>query len=108
MAPKTATTSKTPTKKTTTATKTTTRAAAPKAAKPAAIKKASNLPAAHADTYAIIQTGGKQYQAVPGATLAVEKLDGEVGTKLAFNDVLLVKRGDDNYEIGTPMVKDFK
>ena len=53
--------------------------------------------------YAIFQTGGKQYQAVVGKTLAVEKLAGVAGDKIEFKDVLLVKSGD-AYAVGTPFV----
>ncbi|MCK4499947.1 50S ribosomal protein L21, partial [Candidatus Babeliales bacterium] len=57
--------------------------------------------------YVIFQTGGKQYQAIPGKTLAVEKLDGESGDKVEFNKVLFVKNGEDQYEFGTPHVDGF-
>ncbi|MCF6188263.1 MAG: 50S ribosomal protein L21, partial [Desulfobulbaceae bacterium] len=40
--------------------------------------------------YAIIRTGGKQYQVVAGDTVRVEKLKGEVGDTVEINDVLLV------------------
>lgn len=55
--------------------------------------------------YAIIQTGGKQYQAVPGKTLAIEKLTGSVGEKISFDQVLLRKVADKEVEIGTPFLK---
>ena len=55
------------------------------------------------EKYAIFQTGGKQYQAVEGKTLGVEKLDGEAGAPIVFNDVLLVKQGE-SYKIGAPFV----
>jgi len=54
------------------------------------------------DTYAIIQTGGKQYQAVEGKTLAVEKIDGEPGAAVTFDQVLLRKKADGQFEFGTP------
>ena len=40
--------------------------------------------------YAIIETGGKQYRVSVGDRLAVEKLDGEPGSDLVFDRVLLV------------------
>lgn len=55
-----------------------------------------------ADTYAIFQTGGKQYQAIEGKTVAIEKLEGEPGDKVEFKEVLLRKLGDDQIEIGHP------
>ncbi len=56
--------------------------------------------------YAVIKTGGKQYRVAPGDVLKVEKLDGEVGDKVGFDQVLMI--GDENAEdsarIGTPMI----
>jgi large subunit ribosomal protein L21 len=57
------------------------------------------------DRYAIIQTGGKQYQAIEGKTLAIEKVDGEVGAKVTFDQVLLRKENADTIEIGKPFLK---
>lgn len=57
------------------------------------------------DKYAIFQTGGKQYQAIEGKTVAIEKIEGEAGTKLEFKDVLFKKSGDNAFEIGQPFVK---
>ncbi len=53
--------------------------------------------------YAIIRTGGKQYQVAAGARLRVEKLAGEVGDTVELSDVLLVAEGD-NVKIGQPSV----
>ncbi len=53
--------------------------------------------------YAVIQTGGKQYRVEPGQTLSVEKLPGELGDSLQFDDVLLVMN-DDKTIVGRPMV----
>jgi large subunit ribosomal protein L21 len=44
-------------------------------------------------SYAVFKTGGKQYRAAKGDTLTVEKLDGEVGAKVTFSEVLLVGEG---------------
>ena len=52
--------------------------------------------------YAIIQTGGKQYQAEIGKPLEVELLD--VTDTVTFDQVLLVVDGD-KVEIGAPTVK---
>ena len=53
--------------------------------------------------YAIIRTGGKQYQVAAGERLRVEKLAGEVGDTVELNDVLLVAEGDD-VKVGQPVV----
>jgi len=44
--------------------------------------------------YAVIQTGGKQYRVEPGQTVVVEKLEGEPGAPIVFDEVLLVSSGD--------------
>jgi large subunit ribosomal protein L21 len=55
--------------------------------------------------YAVIQTGGKQYRVEPGKTIHVEKLDGEAGAKIVFDQVLLVSSGDGaTVNIGKPIV----
>lgn len=55
--------------------------------------------------YAIFQTGGKQYQAVVGKTLAVEKLEGEAGDLIDFNEVLLLKKGEGDVILGRPFIE---
>jgi large subunit ribosomal protein L21 len=54
-------------------------------------------------SYAIIQTGGKQYRVSEGDVLSVEKLATETGKEAVFNDVLLVVNGD-KVNLGTPLV----
>jgi large subunit ribosomal protein L21 len=53
--------------------------------------------------YAIVRTGGKQYQVAAGDTLRVEKLQGEIGDTVELADVLLVADGD-NVRVGAPVV----
>ncbi len=53
--------------------------------------------------YAIIRTGGKQYQVAAGDTLRVEKLKGDVGDTIELSDVLLVADGED-IKVGQPVV----
>ena len=55
--------------------------------------------------YAIFQTGGKQYQAIPGKTVAVEKLEGNAGDQISFAEIVLRKSDDQTIEIGQPFVK---
>ncbi len=59
-------------------------------------------------SYAIIQTGGKQYKVKSGEILKIEKLkDSKPDTKIEFKDVLAY--GDDKIiEIGTPTVQGSK
>ncbi len=53
--------------------------------------------------FAVIKTGGKQYQVKEGQSLKVEKLPGKEKAKIAFDQVLLV---DD--KIGQPTLKGAK
>ena len=54
--------------------------------------------------YAIINISGKQYKAISGARIRVPKQDGKTGSDIIFDQVLLIKDGD-NTEIGTPILK---
>jgi len=55
--------------------------------------------------YAVIQTGGKQYRVEPGKTVLVEKLEGDAGAKVMFDQVLLVSSGDGaTVTVGKPTV----
>jgi large subunit ribosomal protein L21 len=53
--------------------------------------------------YAVVRTGGKQYTVRPGEKLDVEKLDGEVGSRIELTDVLMVADGD-TVTLGDPSV----
>ena len=53
--------------------------------------------------FAVIRTGGKQYRVEPGTLIRIEKLDGDVGASVEFNEVLL--SGGDAIRIGTPLVE---
>lgn len=56
---------------------------------------------------AIIKTGGKQYKVKEGDKIKVEKLAGEAGSEIAFDDVLFV--GDEKaVKVGNPVVKGAK
>ena len=59
-------------------------------------------------SYAIIQTGGKQYKVKSGEILKIEKLpDSKPDTKIEFKDILAY--GDNKIiEIGTPLVQGSK
>jgi len=54
-------------------------------------------------TFAIIQTGGKQYKVAPGQKIRVEKLNAEQGGRFLFENVLL-KVDRDEVKIGTPYI----
>ncbi|MDI9496913.1 MAG: 50S ribosomal protein L21 [Bacillota bacterium] len=44
--------------------------------------------------YAVIRTGGKQYKVAVGDEIYVEKLEGEVGDEICFDEVLAVSDED--------------
>lgn len=54
---------------------------------------------------AIVESGGKQYRAVEGTTIDVDRLAHEVGKKFDFERVLLMTE-DDVFMVGTPTVSD--
>jgi len=54
--------------------------------------------------YAVLTTGGKQYRVQKGETLKIEKIPGDVGAQVAFDQVLMVSDGD-RVEIGQPLVE---
>ena len=49
--------------------------------------------------YAVIKTGGKQYKVASGDVLKIEKIAGDEGSEVVFNEVLAL---DDTY--GAPMI----
>ena len=57
--------------------------------------------------YAIVESGGKQYKVVEGATVEVDKLPLEVGTKIDLNEVLLISDEGD-IVVGKPLVEGAK
>lgn len=54
--------------------------------------------------YALVEIKGKQYKAEKDAVLKVDKLEGEAGSKMEFDSVLLVSDGD-RVSVGQPFVK---
>ncbi|MEM9204895.1 MAG: 50S ribosomal protein L21 [Pseudomonadota bacterium] len=53
--------------------------------------------------YAVIKTGGKQLRVAPDDVVKVERLDGEPGDQIVFDDVLMVGDGD-AVTVGEPSV----
>jgi large subunit ribosomal protein L21 len=54
--------------------------------------------------YAIIQTGGKQYQVAPGDVIRVETLDGAKGDTITIPEVLFVARNQEVL-VGKPFLE---
>mgnify|MGYP001194949307 FL=1 len=55
-------------------------------------------------SFAIIETGGKQYKVSASKILEVEKLNVEIGKTIKFENVLLLN-DDKNTEVGSPNIK---
>ena len=53
--------------------------------------------------YAIVESGGKQYKAIEGETIAVDRLPVTPGEDLKLEHVLLLADGD-QFSVGTPFV----
>lgn len=54
--------------------------------------------------YAIVATGGKQYKVSNGDIFQVEKLPGEIGSKVVLDQVLIVGDNQGEPKIGAPLV----
>jgi len=51
--------------------------------------------------YAIVESGGKQYRAVEGELIDVDRLAGEAGEEISIERVLMMS-DDQGFEVGTP------
>lgn len=59
--------------------------------------------------FAVIKTGGKQYLVNEGSVLSVEKLDGEKGGQIVFDQVLLLAKEDgEEVKMGQPNIEGAK
>lgn len=60
-------------------------------------------------SFAVIETGGKQYKVAAGDTISIEKLsdDTKIGDTVTFDNVLLVDNGSST-TIGAPYIKGSK
>jgi large subunit ribosomal protein L21 len=52
--------------------------------------------------YAVFKTGGKQYRVEKGDQLRVEKLAGNIGDSVSFDQVLFI--GGEAFKLGRPLV----
>ena len=54
--------------------------------------------------YAVVESGGRQYKAIEGQAITVERLPYEAGSEIELDRVLLIADGD-NVKIGRPVVE---
>lgn len=57
--------------------------------------------------YAVIKTGGKQYNVTEGQLVKVEKLNAEVGSEVVFDEVILLNK-EGNLTVGKPFISGAK
>lgn len=57
--------------------------------------------------YAVIKTGGKQHRVMPGDQIKFEKLPGETGETVTFDEVLLISDGE-KVQLGRPYLENSK
>jgi large subunit ribosomal protein L21 len=57
--------------------------------------------------YAVVESGGKQYKAVEGGTIQVDRMQVEDGQNVTIDAVLMVV-DDGKVSVGTPVVKGAK
>jgi large subunit ribosomal protein L21 len=55
--------------------------------------------------FAVIKSGGKQYKVSKNNILKLEKLVGEPGSEIEFNEVLMIGDAEKPVIIGSPLVK---
>ena len=53
--------------------------------------------------YAIVETGGKQYQVEEGRYVDIEKLEGDVDSKVTFDNIVMIVNGKKS-KVGQPYV----
>jgi len=58
-------------------------------------------------SFAVIQTGGKQYKVSASEIIKIEKLNSQVGKTVEFKNILFLN-DDKNTEIGNPVIKGAK
>ena len=54
--------------------------------------------------FAIVETGGKQYRVTPNEKFIVEKINGEAGSKITLDKVLLIKPESGELTVGSPLI----
>ncbi len=55
--------------------------------------------------FAVITTGGKQYKVAKDNILKIEKINGEAGSRIEFNEILMVSDHTNAISIGKPLLK---
>ena len=56
--------------------------------------------------YAVVESGGKQYRVAPGQKVRVDRLEGELGSNVKLDRVLMIVDDNHNLTAGNPIVAD--
>ena len=54
--------------------------------------------------YAVVESGGKQYRVAPGQKVRVDRLEGELGSNVKLDRVLMIVDDNHNLTAGNPIV----
>jgi large subunit ribosomal protein L21 len=57
--------------------------------------------------YAVVKTGGKQYTVAPGDEVRFEKLSGQAGDTVTFDNILLTS-DENGVSVGNPTLGEYK
>ena len=55
--------------------------------------------------YAVVESGGKQYRVAPGQRVRVDRMEGEVGSAVTLDRVLMVVDDQNKTVTGTPYIE---
>jgi large subunit ribosomal protein L21 len=55
--------------------------------------------------YAVIRSGGKQYRVEPGETIRIDRVEGKIGGKVTFDQVLAVRNDDKKFASSDAIAK---
>jgi large subunit ribosomal protein L21 len=54
--------------------------------------------------YAIVQCGGHQVKMIPGETIVIDRVDGDKGAEVSFDQVLMVEKDGGELMAGAPFL----
>ena len=58
--------------------------------------------------FAVVKSGGKQYKVVRNSVITVEKIEGNLGSKIELDEILIIGDSSKASFIGTPIVQGAK
>jgi large subunit ribosomal protein L21 len=58
--------------------------------------------------FAIIRSGGKQYKVTENSIIKIEKVNENIGENIDFDQVLMLKKDEEEIQVGSPTLKGAK